>query len=781
MKHGTATFLARYRQPSSEMKHFRPLTVKAWLWAFALVSVSIAASSFRIVLAPGFELYLGPLFYLLAYRLGGLRLALPMVVLTMGASWFWWGHIFSVVIALGHILFVHRARFMTRSLAIASFLFASTIGAVAGGLFLHFHYDASMTIITLTIIRKIINEVLLAAIIDIFVSVLYCNLSFGGIKVRYNISLAELLPASINLIVFTSGLLLFVNSVDHFPREVSEYQQRVALSVELRIREDATNNQSFLDLMKVQSHSVIPNTIVITREEFSARSPEIMRALDCQKIDDGSLVTGPNDRTTFTYWMNACRLAQIDVGDATYFYIYSTRPVSEAAYRKVLVAMIGPAIILALALILNMFIVRTLERSIHAWKVVTDGFGQLDLSAPPKLFFAEFNHPVKAIVAANNNFATVNNERKRMAQAVSELSEQMDLSLAADIRFDEATGRLVFNDISLNRIAQERSHLVHPNDCLAFSDAGNSSEAFVEFRLADENTSEWYLLVTRDLLAPGRWRSGWIVRLRQSKLAQNRMLQQARLVELGGMASALSHELKQPLFTISLCSENGRLLIENGSDESIARAHDKFDKISEQVNRARDIIARISRYARIDNSDPEPLDIAEVISTTLNFMRPLLVQHDIKAKIAWSADLSVQLLAARVGLEQVLVNIIQNAVDGIATRRESSEQPMVGVIEVSVTMSDGHLLISLTDNGTGLMTARPEALFDAFMTTKTLDHGTGLGLYISRQILMEMGGKILIASREPPETGAVVTIDFPAFALVEKERMLETHKEVESV
>jgi len=468
--------------------------------------------------------------------------------------------------------------------------------------------------------------------------------------------------------------------------------------------------------------------------------------------------------------MVACQLERVDVGGRAFFSVYSVRSVAEAAYRGVLVAMIVPALMLAFAVIIDLLLVRTLKRSLQAWRVVTEGFGRPGLVAPPKLLFAEFEHPVRAIIAANNSFASVVEERERIAQAVSELKQQMDLSLAVDIRFDEATGTLVFNDISLSRKLQARSHIVHPNDCLAFADVSNAPEAFIEFRLAEADTGDWYLMVARDLLAPGRWKSGWIVRLRQSKLAQNRMLQQARLVELGGMASALSHELKQPLFTISLCAENGRLLIDQATADGVSRAHDKFDKISEQVNRARDIIARISRYARVENNDPEPLDLAEVISATLTFMRPLLVQQNVRATVALPEDLTVQLLAPRVGLEQILVNAIQNSVDAIATRRETEEQPLVGAIEVTATLKDGALRIALTDNGTGLCLSHPETAFDAFMTTKALDHGTGLGLYISRQILMEMGGKMAIASRESPATGAVLTIDFPAFALVEPPR-----------
>ena len=91
------------------------MTAQGWALTIVLLAVAIGASSFRIILAPGFEMYLGPIFYLLAYRLGGLRLAIPMVLLTMASSWFWWGHIFTIALALGHFSSTRPASPVRRS------------------------------------------------------------------------------------------------------------------------------------------------------------------------------------------------------------------------------------------------------------------------------------------------------------------------------------------------------------------------------------------------------------------------------------------------------------------------------------------------------------------------------------------------------------------------------------------------------------------------------------------------------------------------------------------
>ncbi|MAM41323.1 MAG: hypothetical protein CL949_23100 [Erythrobacter sp.] len=753
-------------EPSFGIESLRQMTARGWFFAIAFCGIALAASSFRIVLAPGIELFLGPFFYFAAYRVGGLRLAIPMVLLTMAPSIFWWGHGYTILLSLGQVLFIDRFRSIGRSLAISTIIFFITIGGVASFLFITLYYDASPTITALRVIRRLLNDVMMASLVDLAMSLVLVKIRTGRIVARRTVELAELLPSSMTLIVLTATLVLFVGNATRWPQDLNAYQAETELQVQLHIGRSLFRGQSPTGLVELRTKGITSQQVVIADRVSDLKKAAAMKQIGCEHIVDDPKHSDRSDRTSFTFWFSACHLHGVRIAGRQFYYLYSARPLAESAYSRVLQQMVAPAFLLGFAILMQLFLTRAMNQSLQAWKEVAEGFGRSGLAAPGRISFSEFERPIAAIVAANNRFASLMEERKRLALAVEELKAEMNLSLAANICFDQVSCTLHFEEISTERNARRRSIQVHPNDCMAFDEAKNEPEAFIEFRLAGGDSSDWYLLVGRDSLAPGIWRSGWMVHLRQSKLAQNRMLQQARLVELGGMASALSHELKQPLFTISLCAENGRLLLDQRDEEGISRARGKLDRISDQVHRARDIIGRISRYARIEDSETEVLDLAEVVGATLSFMRPLLVQHDVGVNIALPDGPPIRIVAPRVGLEQVLVNAIQNSVDSIATRRESEEEGFVGTIGLAAELVESGLRITITDNGGGLSLSHSQTAFDAFTTTKDSDKGTGLGLYISRQIVMEIGGDIAISSRQAPERGAILTINFPEFVLL---------------
>jgi signal transduction histidine kinase len=616
----------------------------------------------------------------------------------------------------------------------------------------------------------------MAALVDMICAIVGFDLVRGKLFRRHTVRLARLMPATVMLIVLTSTLVPFVNNVGRFSKNFVHSKAEVALFAELEIRRALADGTTRWEPFRQVHGDRVEHDIIIAPRLTGLLQSKAQERLGCTRIDKGAQVSGPNDRNTFAYWLSACQLGSLQVGGRNYVYLYSTRPVAEQAYRDALLEMAGPGIILIISLLLQFFLNRGVEQSLQAWKLVIDAFGKPDITQPRRLMFTEFSGPIGAIVAANNRFATLVDERRQLAGAVVELKGEMDLKLASEIRFDRKKGVLYFTEISIDSPARRESITVHPSDRNAVTGICSASEAFVEFRIEGSESPDWYLLSARGLEQSGRWRSGWIVRLRQSKLAHDRLLQQARLVELGGMASALSHELKQPLFTISLSSENGRLLIDQATPEAIVKARAKFDRISEQVDRSRDIIARISRYSRIEDDDPNPVEIGEVINTALRFMRPLMVQKNVGVRTELPEPLLV--LVPRVGIEQLLVNAIQNSIDAILSRSDSGEADLQGEIEVAVTTDALGLRIRITDNGTGIVQVDPESIFGAFVTTKPADKGTGLGLYISRQIVMEMGGRISIDSRPSPERGAVMTIDLPAHLIARGARLTVMAQEI---
>lgn len=681
-------------------------------------------------------------------------------------SFFWWGHVFSIALALAHVLVVSRLR-RFRDLAVPTLVFHMTIGAIAGFLFLRLHYGAPDVVAALSVIRKLLNDVTMAALIDLSCAICGLDLVRGRIFRRPTVRLARLMPAMVFLIVLASTMVLYLNNVYQFSRDFVQSRAEVALRAEVDIRRlSAHGNANPSVVHQVSADGAAPRVMIASSAGELIRS-RAMESLGCTRLDDGAPVSGPNDRNTFSYWLSACPLGHVQVAGHDYAYLYSARPLAEEAYSDALTDMGPPSIILAIALLLQFIVSRGVERSLEAWRQVLDGFGRPGIVQPRGLLFTEFESPIGAIVTANNRFAALVEERRRLADAVIQLKDEMDLTLASDIRFDRTEGVLHFTEISIDCPATDGAIAVHPSDRIALAGICSASEAFAEFRIDEGAQADWYLLSARDLVAPGQWRSGWIVRLRQSKLSHDRLLQQARLIELGGMASALSHELKQPLFTISLSSENGRLLIDQGTPEAIGKARGKFDRIIDQVTRSRDIISRISRYSRIEDEDHDPVEIGEVINTALTFMRPLMVQKNVGIRTDLPDPVMVR--APRVGIEQLLVNAIQNSVDAIVSRREAERSDFEGEISVTLTTDEKGLQIRIADNGTGFEQLDPGSAFGAFVTSKPADKGTGLGLYISRQIVMEMGGRIGIDSRPAPERGAVMTVDLPAKLIAGRE------------
>ncbi|WP_273301081.1 sensor histidine kinase [Sphingomonas ursincola] len=224
------------------------------------------------------------------------------------------------------------------------------------------------------------------------------------------------------------------------------------------------------------------------------------------------------------------------------------------------------------------------------------------------------------------------------------------------------------------------------------------------------------------------------------------------------MASALSHELRQPLFTISLAAENAQLLMHSGQMDP-ERMAAKLGRIVEQVERANAIIQRTSSYARTERDERVDMDICQAVRNAVRFMRPVMTERDIDLQIVIPDALPVMSLP-RIGIEQIIVNALQNAADSIDTRRENEEDSSImGAVRVQVEQLDQTIVLNVQDNGAGLDPSIRSNAFNAFCTTKPEGKGTGLGLFVCRQIMDEVGGSIAIADNAQAP-GATLTLRF---------------------
>lgn len=207
----------------------------------------------------------------------------------------------------------------------------------------------------------------------------------------------------------------------------------------------------------------------------------------------------------------------------------------------------------------------------------------------------------------------------------------------------------------------------------------------------------------------------------------------SRLGILGEMASNIAHELNQPLAAITNYAEGMTRFIDGGrADPAFLR--DGARGIMGQAERAGAIIRRIRAFVRRRETSREILDIDEVVRDTLALFEGLAARRGIPLRVFLAGDLPM-VAADRVEIEQVLLNLLQNAVDAMIDHDGRDRG-----ITVRTSQDGASVKVAVRDHGPGL-TAETEAhLFETFFTTKP--QGLGLGLSICRTIVESHGGRL---------------------------------------
>ena len=230
-------------------------------------------------------------------------------------------------------------------------------------------------------------------------------------------------------------------------------------------------------------------------------------------------------------------------------------------------------------------------------------------------------------------------------------------------------------------------------------------------------------------------------RTRDLLAAQDKLVHASRLAALGQMAAVVAHELNQPLAALRTLSDNAVTLLRRGR---ASETEGNLGMIAQIVDR----MAKISNQLKLFASKPKtvggPVSIGPCLEHALALLEPRLRDQGVTVTLdIAAADLQAQADAAR--LEQVLVNLLGNALDALRGQEG-------GRIEVSAGSRDGRrVVISVRDDGPGIPPELLPRLFEPFFTTKETGSGLGLGLTISEGIVGELGGTL--RARNRPERG----------------------------
>ena len=224
-----------------------------------------------------------------------------------------------------------------------------------------------------------------------------------------------------------------------------------------------------------------------------------------------------------------------------------------------------------------------------------------------------------------------------------------------------------------------------------------------------------------------------------------------RLLTLGQLTADMMHELRQPLAAIRNFSEAALAKVRAGIGDETGEIENALATIFVQAGRAQQMTRTANTFSR--ESEPAQFcQVTELIEELLPLLEMEFAQRDVEFDSVIEADLP-PLHVHRVEIEQVIVNLLRNAIDAVAAcsapRRKVS-------LSASLT-GRGSLRIAVSDQGTGIDEANLEKIFDRFFTTKNT--GVGLGLEVSRRIAESHGGTLQVTRN--PEHGVTFELDLP--------------------
>jgi signal transduction histidine kinase len=237
---------------------------------------------------------------------------------------------------------------------------------------------------------------------------------------------------------------------------------------------------------------------------------------------------------------------------------------------------------------------------------------------------------------------------------------------------------------------------------------------------------------------------------------EQRLIRSERLATVGRMAAHIAHEVRNPLASIGL---NAELLGDEITDRG-EEARRLVTSIIGEVDRLAEITETYLRFARLPRPKLDRENVGAIVASVLDLSRAELAQDGVEVALDLAPGLP-EIAADEAQLRQALINLIRNA-------REAMSAAAVRRLEISVRQAGDRIVMTIHDSGPGIGAANLSKIFEPFFSTK--QRGTGLGLALVQEIVVDHGGQIEVAS--PPGAGTTFTLTLPVQLPVGEERSL---------
>lgn len=247
--------------------------------------------------------------------------------------------------------------------------------------------------------------------------------------------------------------------------------------------------------------------------------------------------------------------------------------------------------------------------------------------------------------------------------------------------------------------------------------------------------------------------------MEELKNTHGQIIQSDKLKVIGEMTANISHEINNPLTVAIGNAELVSFALESEDLNKERKSVEKFNNnITHSLERIKQIIINMKEFLHKSEEKKEYIDAKEIVEKAVSFTAPSLKGTEISLKVELEGKAPI-LLVNKVKIEQVFVNLIQNAIDSL---KDSEVTKPTILIQLNTDPSGNFVIINVTDNGLGISKENRSNIFNTFFTTKEVGKGTGLGLSISNRIIQAHQGKLELLESDD---GAHFRITLPAIGI----------------